>query len=312
MYKVFATHQAARLEFGSFRFVYDQPGEVFGQKGRDARYKKSNSDSAPITAMERFFDLFEDRQLAHDIFTIVEDTRIDTIVKREYAGIRSAMGSLQEDAANQRKAIEDMPARKAMVENLLRASLDEFSHVHWPAHLDGLMQEPLRILGRIRRERATVEDSAEAALLLYDWISRGPNVVLEDSDWAEVNGTEATGEDEGEFLPSPAGSDGQEALMPTLPSVGEQLYESPDPVDFRGDFKPELVQLLLELRAQDMEGDVPPVPLTKEQLKELLEKNVEVNINELNDGQLDESSGIFLDNLMQEIQDAQQRANQSG
>jgi nitric oxide reductase activation protein len=97
-----------------------------------------------------------------------------------------------------------------------------------------------------------------------------------------------------------------------MPSGEEQPYESPEPVDFRGDFKPELVQLLMELRNQDMSGDAPPMPLTKEQLQELLEKNVEITINELADGELDETSGMFLDNLMQEIQEAQQRARQDG
>ena len=311
VYKVFATHQAARLEFDSFGFDYERPGGVFGSDGR-SEMDEADRETPPVTAMERFFDLFEDRRLAHDLFTILEDTRIDTIVKREYAGIRGAMGRLQEEAADRRKPVEEMPARQAMVENLLRASLDESSRIRWPGDLGGLMQEPLAVLEQIRDEHATVEDSAEAALRLYDWLSRVPNVVLEESDWGQIGQTQTETDEDGELVPGPGGGDGEESLMPGMPTGEEQPYESPEPVDFRGDFKPELVQMLMELRNQDMSGDAPPMPLTKEQLQELLDKNVEITINELSDGELDETSGMFLDNLMQEIQEAQQRAQQEG
>ena len=109
------------------------------------------------------------------------------------------------------------------------------------------------------------------------------------------------------MVPGMQGSDSfEESNMPSMPGSQEQPYESPDPVDFRGDFKPELVQLLMKLKAQEGTGDQPPVPLTKEQLQELLEKSVEISINEMMDGDLADSSGMFLDNLMKEVEQAQQ------
>ena len=78
-------------------------------------------------------------------------------------------------------------------------------------------------------------------------------------------------------------------------------YESPQPVDFRGDFKPELVQLLMRLRLQ--EGEVPerPLsPLTAEQLKELLEKSVEITVGAMAEGDLASTIGLFLTNLEKE------------
>ncbi len=314
VYKVFATHQAARLEFGSFGFRYDRPGAVFGDQAR-ALQEERDAVSQPVTHMERFFDLFTDRRLAHDIFTIVEDTRIDTIIKREYAGVRKAMARLQRAVPDRRRAVEQMPARQAMIENLLRASLDEASEIRWPQQLGDAMQEPLRVLRRIRDEGASVEDSAEATLLLYDWLSRVPNVELEASDWRPMDEMAAEGDQapDGDLMAGMQGSDSlEESFMPYLPGSDEQPYESPDPVDFRGDFKPELVQLLMTLKNQDGDGDGPSLPLTKEQLQELLEKNVEINITELADGELDESSGLFLDNLMKEMEQAAQQAQESG
>ena len=133
--------------------------------------------------MEIFFDQFEDRRLAHDLFTIVEDTRIDTIVKREYAGVRRAFSRLQQAAIERRRPVEDMPARQAMVENLLRASLDEIGRIRWPGELAEELRTPLRVLNRIRQDGATVQDSAAATALLYEWCQAFPT-----SSWTPKTG----------------------------------------------------------------------------------------------------------------------------
>ena len=308
VYKVFATHQAARLEFGSFAFDFARPGHVFQRAAREDAPPRDPEQPEAITAMERFFDGFEDRRLAHDIFTIVEDTRIDTMVKREYAGIRRPMSRLQEAALERRRPLEDMPVRQAMIENLLRASLDENLRLHWPEDLHEVMQRPLRIMIRIRDAGATVEDSGAATRVLYDWIRHIPNVELDDADWSEMTGG-AADEEMVDIGPGAGGESGLESYQPNLPHGEEQPYESPEPIDFRGDFKPELVQLLMKLKNQQMgDGDTPPVKLSKEQLQELLEKSTEINITEMSEGDLDESSGMFLDNLMKEVEQQLQQA----
>ena len=87
-----------------------------------------------------------------------------------------------------------------------------------------------------------------------------------------------------EMLASPGSSQSGEtsstSALANLPEGAEQPYESPDDVDFRGDFKPELVQLLMRLRAAQSEpgGTSQFAPLTPEQLKELLEKSAEIDI----------------------------------
>jgi len=102
-----------------------------------------------------------------------------------------------------------------------------------------------------------------------------------------------------ELLMSPPGSGDEQTQMP---SGTEQEYESPENVEFRGDFKPELVQLLMRLRLKD--GEVDPnaelSPLTAEQLKELLEKSVEITVGAMAEGDLASTIGLFLSNLEKE------------
>jgi hypothetical protein len=309
VYKVYATHQTAHLEFGSFWFRFARKGTAFARRRHavererkaERKAERSKKTRKAMTDMERFFDLFDERQVALDLFTIVEDVRIDALVRREYGGIRRAWGRTQEAELEQRPDPRDLPLRQALVENLVRYSLDGARAMVWPSRLNNVLGEALRLLDQVRapegngRADPIVEDSAECTLLLYDIVMAVPNVSPEqlDMEWEEIN--EETIE---LMMSSPSGGDAGGDPMPGGEDVS---YDSPQPVDFRGDFKPELVQLLMRLRLK--EGEQTPgglSPLTAEQLKELLEKSVEINITSQVEGDLSSTIGLFLSNLEKE------------
>jgi len=301
VYKVYATHQAGHLEFQSFRFRFEKPGALLGLT-RTARATNGEVRQA-LTDMERFFDLFSDRKLASDLFTVVEDARIDHLIKREYGGIRAALRRMQARELERRSPVEQMPIRTAAVENLIRISLDGSRTVRWPAAQMQTMGTAAAMLRQIQQFEATIEDTAEVTLQLYDLISNLPNVLADDAgdmEWAELDEDDITLD----MAPSgdESGQPGGEGALGE-PQEGEMPYESPDPPDFRGDFKPELVQLLMRLRGDAKnqgEADGQFAPLTPEQLKELMEKSVEIDISSFVEGDLDSSSGMFLSNLMKE------------
>ncbi len=318
VYKVYATHQAAHLEFGSFRFRFDRPGALYGAEGRAGRErerakaekkarrrKKTAEDGgapvggkkpAPLTDMERYFDLFEERQLAADLFTIVEDARIDSLVRAEYSGIRRSWRQMQEAELEHRPDARFLPLRQALLENLVRASLDGGHRIVWPRAFENTLTRSLALLASVRVPYALVEDSAEATLQLYDLAMKVPNVppeALGDLDW------NALSEETLQAMMASAPAGDTDDTLP-FPQGEEVEYESPQQVDFRGDFKPELVQLLMRLRMQ--EGDTPPElsPLTAEQLKELLEKSVEISVGAMAEADLASTIGLFLSNLEKE------------
>jgi nitric oxide reductase activation protein len=246
--------------------------------------------------MERFFDLFDERQLALDIFTIVEDARIDASVRREYSGIRRAWARTQEAELERRPDPRSLPLRQGLLENLMRASLDGVDSIIWPRKLGRVLREALQLLQGMHDPAATVEVAAECTLLLYELVSRIPNLPPEliPLDWEDL-----TEEALDVLLSTPAGSG--EADLTAMPAGEEHPYESPQPADFRGDFKPELVQLLMRLRLKEGEeapGDLSP--LTAEQLRELMEKSVEINITSQVEGDLASTVGLFLSNLEKE------------
>ncbi len=299
-FKVFATHQAAHIEFGSFEFQFERDGNLFD----NSRIRLERPlEEAPVTDMERFFDLFAERKLASDLYTIAEDSRIDGALKREYGGIRRSLQRMQAAELVHRPEVRKLPLRQAFVENLVRSSLDGADAVLWPKTRAEVMGQALGILQLVAGPGAAVEDAAEATLRLYQMATGIPNVVDEETpegDWEAVEAMEG-----GEAMPMEAGEMGGQATQMQLGDVGEgeEDYESPQEVDFRGDFKPELVQLLMKLRENAQGGDagkMSPAQLTPEQLAELLEKSVEIDLDAMMEGDLDATTGMFMSNLMKE------------
>ena len=67
-------------------------------------------------------------------------------------------------------------------------------------------------------------------------------------------------------------------------------YESPEPVEYRGDFKPEMVQLLTKLQMdQSQMGDAEP--MTQEELEQLLQDSAELELD-AQEGDVDQSMAI--------------------
>ena len=111
-----------------------------------------------------------------------------------------------------------------------------------------------------------------------------------------------------EMLSIQPGTPGGEQGPEMQPSNQEMQFENPPQPDFRGDFKPELVQLLARLKNKvDGDQDGSMAPLTKEQLKEMLENSVELSIAEWAEGDIDQSLGMFLENMESAAQGAAAR-----
>ena len=322
-FKVVSTHQVAHLEFNSFGFMFERPAILFPDlrlRRADQRQNqiaqavqeaealqgaengdRGSAERGWLTDMGRFFSLFDERRLALDIFTILEDGRLDHRVKTDYPGIGRAYRRVQSESLSGRPPMEEMPLRQAMVELLVRLSLEQRKDLRLPKDYVAAARMLARVLKRLQNVAATVEDSSEATLRAYDIIIRIPN---EEQD---PNDTESQDlDDEGEFdedelqqllqqmgEPGGQGEEGSE-------EGGEEDYQSPQEVEFRGDFKPELVQMLNQLRAsRNAQDDANGQPISKEMLEELLRQSAEMEMD-AESGQIQQSMGMFAQNLMKE------------
>ena len=314
-FKVVSTHQVAHLEFGSFRFDFEEPAQLFddlrpqleGTKvGRVigdtelAEVDPAGLEQGWVTDMQRFFNLFDDRKLSLDVFSVVEDGRLDARVKLEYPGISRAYTRVQTDSLANRPDIHSLPIREALVEFLVRLSLNDEGGLPAPTQYVEEARSIARIARHVLKAEATVEDVAEATLRIYAIIAAIPNEEVAPEDWEDVD----LGEEEEEY----ADPEGLEELLQQIAAgmelelrpEGEEEYDSTEEVDFRGDFKPELAQLMSQLRMQQEQmQEASGEPISQEQLEELLKNSAELDLQAV-PGELQNTSGQFVNNILKE------------
>ncbi len=328
-FKVVSTHQVAHLEFGSFEFEFDKQATQFDDRRpgleRDVEERKAgrlspareaqeepgtNGQASSIqqpgtvglgtdrgyTAIGRFLQLFENRQLAFDTFTVLEDCRLDYRISREYPGIRGPAERVQAESRAARPRIQDLQLQEALVELLVRMSLGQFTDLPVPVDYQDAVVMLARILHQLRTTEATVEDTSEATLRAYEIISRVQNEAQPEDQWQEQD-LEEPGDFSDEDLQELI--DKLQAGMEGAGEPGEgDPYESPEPVDYRGDFKPEMVQLLVRLQA-DAGDQGEGQPLSQEMLEQLLEESTELELD-AEQGDISSSMTTFAQNLMKE------------
>lgn len=309
--KVVATHQVGHIEFGSFDFEFDRRSSLFD----DLRSKLTATASMPeaselpaevlesiedrgvetqwLTDMSRFFGMFPDRRLAHDVFTVVEDARLDARVVHEYRGIAAAYHVTQDHALGDRPDIEDLPMREAMLEFIIRVSLRQREGLKAPKEFVETARKVARMVDRVARPEAIVEDAAEATLRIYALLAEVPNNEIPEDDFEDVDLDE---EEEQEQTPEPedmefyldafsglggdeeSGEEAQDQEPSEAPDDDGEGYQSPQDISYRGDFKPELAQLLSQLRMSPdgAGGEESSEEITEEQLAEMLESSTEI------------------------------------
>ena len=331
-YKVVATHQSGHIEFGSFGFEFDTPSTLFqdmrpgmrqpakqpasetpatGQAtaaGGDAD-EPGGIETAWLTDMSRFFDMFKDRTLGLDIFTVVEDTRLDSRITHEYRGIAPAYGVTQQRSLAERSRLEELPMREALVEFMVRLSLHQETGLKAPREYAGVARRLARLVRMLMRPTATVEDSAEATARIYSMIADIPNNAIPEDEFEDVDLDEETPEEEPEDLEQLLQMFGGEGEPDATAEPGEgeppeeEEYDSPEDVDYRGEFKPEMAQFLSQISMDGAELDGEPQPISQEQLQELLQNSADLELSEMEAGdQLQQQIDEMLQSLMKEMQ----------
>jgi len=273
--KVMLTQQAGHIEFGSFDFEFDRPSILFHDlrprlyQLAEREHHGHDPDDASPTELTRFFRLFPNKRLALDIFSIIESARVEACVMRGYPGIAAAYQVLRERALALRQEVIFLPAREALLECLIRISLGQGGPITVPAEGADAAIDLSQLLRWVLTNDATVEDTAEATLRIYARLARVKNDHLEESGFTTIEGSEGRSNRSRRSSSSKWGEediDRESVLLP--PAAGrEKDYFPPQGVDYRGEFQPELAQLLSRPQANSREHRK---SLTAEELAELL------------------------------------------
>ena len=307
-YKVLCSHQTSHLEFQSFDFDFQRAGSIFPitrleiEKIQQAKSKEETP--LVLSDFERYFDLFPQRKLAADVFETLEDARIDYLTRMAYAGLRKQYQLIQGAAVFGRRAPQSLPLREALVELLIRMTLLERDNtIPVPRNVKSVVERMAATLKKLRSVEALPEDTAEASIIIYQLLIKVPNTPPSlDLDWDDSQIDQLANDGEAELQQAESASVGGEEMVPGTGTEDDVEYKSPEDVDYRGDFKPELVQTLANLRKGEQKSDdiTKSPPMTEEMIKQLLEKSTEIDLSSVVEGNIDDPSGLFISSLMSE------------
>ena len=361
-FKVISTHQIGHIEFGSFAFDFNIPSNLFedlrprlpgaselkAAKAADETAQKAAIEptetvvvgadavhSAPeqieietkefLTDMSRFFDLFQERRLALDAFTVLESSRIDGYVEKLYPGVMTMYNMVRTASLESRPDVTDLPAREALVEFMIRVSLGQVDEMLVPSEHLEVARKLRKLIRQVTSVEAIVEDAAEATIRAYSILIDVKNEEVDDDDYEQLEPEEEdeSPEDEEDVIDpeeviqqfmgqsSPDGEgEGEpeegDSSDPDLDSEGEEDYSSPQEVDYRGEFKPELSQLLSQMQMienGEMSESGEMEPITQEQLEEMMKNAPEMEMEQA-DGEKgdDQEVSEMIENLMKELQ----------
>ena len=290
-FKLATAHQAGYVEFGTFAFQLSSIQDLFPAEYIRACLRGISEKGKEISPLEAFFHLFPKKNMAQDLFRLLEGGRVDHCLRREYRGLKSEIELFLQTAMGDRPAVVSLPLQEAVLEAILRFTIlgEPVTTLPWPAlrHREDLLSLLTPLLG----SGATIKDSARATVILYRWLSALPNI-----RWAEISSDSK--QETSPLLTQPLLQPGGMEWVHPSPQ-GEEPYKGLAPLPHWGELRPELVQNKIRLRkVRNLLHQMDlGIPLSAEALKELLERGTEWDL-EISEGQDEEEfQGLFVTDL---------------
>ncbi len=168
LYKVSATHQEAHLEYGSFEFDIAKISDTIRQILSHYGEKGNTEDGSDIV---RFFHLFPETELAHDLFNLLEDFRIECILKREYPALGDDIDAMNRHMTRKRRSPEKMTNPKQRTVEMIAQSFmagKEFLAADDPAI--PILRRTLDAASVLKQPQADVHTAAALAANVYRMI----------------------------------------------------------------------------------------------------------------------------------------------
>ncbi len=120
-YKVIIAHKYGQVKYGTFRLRLEEIKK--GVQGLKRKYKIEAKDK--LSDFENFFNLFPEKNLAIDIYMILENIRIESLLCKEFKGYARDAELFRRLVLKERVDIKNLPPKERIVEGLLRYLMDD-------------------------------------------------------------------------------------------------------------------------------------------------------------------------------------------
>ncbi|HSR10931.1 MAG TPA: hypothetical protein VLS90_05765, partial [Thermodesulfobacteriota bacterium] len=286
-FKLSAAHQAGNIEFGTFGFQLSSVHDLFSPEYMRSCLRGISEKGKEVSPLEAFFQLFPRKELARDIFRLLEGIRVDQRLRKEYRGLKKEIEILVPEVLESRPALDSLPLQMMILEAVFRTAV-EGKPPKLPPPLLRIGGGIVRLVSPLLREGASVRDSARSTVMLYRWLDGIPNIRIDRHDGAA-----------GLELPqTPAESGGRERVE-RIRGGEEEPYRGFPPPRHWGEIRPDMVQkkIRIEKVKRALDGMERGRALTPEELKELMERGLEELELSEGEGAENDFQGLFVTDL---------------
>jgi nitric oxide reductase NorD protein len=170
-YTVMVAHEVGHIEFGTYALSHQVLQRL--ATSVHARYNKDGRDPhGTVHTLGNLFQRYPQPAIIRDLWEIVEDARIDFLLRREYPGLNQDLTSLTKEAMEIRTFSHGMTAREIVLDALLLLFAGFTKEDFTRPGLQEVIDEIWEIAQAILQPTATVDDAVELADRLYQELER--------------------------------------------------------------------------------------------------------------------------------------------
>ncbi|MDT3778438.1 VWA domain-containing protein [Nitrospira sp. MA-1] len=183
-YTVMVAHEVGHVEFGTYALSTQVLQRV--ATGVQTRYEKERpSQKRGVHTLGNLFQLYPQPEIIRDLWEIVEDARIDYLLRHEYPGLQEDLTSLTKEAMELRTLSHGMTAREIVLDALLLLYAGFTKEDFTRPGLQEVVDEIWQIARTILHPTATVDESVELADRLYQELERRIGTLEKDNQQPE-------------------------------------------------------------------------------------------------------------------------------
>ncbi len=167
LYRVMTAHEAGHLEFGTYGLSLKRLADVVEAVRR--RYGRSPADqhAQALQSLEGLFGLYPQPGLIRDLWTVLEDARVEYRLQEEYPGLKQDLARLAREAATTRSLLQGLSVRELVVDALLLLSTAEPGTVPIPDPIRDLVERAWALSQVVLTPSATAEEVVRVSDRIY-------------------------------------------------------------------------------------------------------------------------------------------------
>ena len=222
IYKMATLHEAGHLEYETYHPRMEELQDLTAEILQN--YPNTHDTGSEVLTLNDFLQLFPDPGWARFLWTILEDARVDHLLRENYPGVRSDMDRIIRYDLESRPKLEGLPPQIAIREALLQLSLTDTTEVSMD--LAETVSGAYDLLTQMKKTGVSSTDSLRMLARLYPYLEQRLR------QFQDVQGESNPLQSEDQSpLPESSSGEGQ----------GEKV-SMPSTAPYRGEMHPEWVQ----------------------------------------------------------------------